>query len=593
MRVSNFMMLETFRMPVRYSSRLLPVCALLLYLSTIVCTATPVARADDAAVPREIAVSDTFDGQPFSYRVNSVAAMSGFSVHYLTYPSPVVSDLPQNNTIPAELYLPDGSETWQSPRPAVICMHILDGDFQLVRMTCSMLASRGIPALMFKLPYYGERGPEGGTRVLARRPDLFAEALKQARTEIRRTVDVLASRPEIDGEHIGITGISLGAIVAATGAAEEPRLRRVMLVLGGGDLLKIILHAEETDGLRETIQGLSEAEQKRVEEGLREVDPLTHAAKLRDRAKQGRIVMVNAAEDNVVPRHCTERLAAELGIADDVVWLEGLGHYTAMAAMPKTLERTVQFFGQDLPSDVRLSVEKKPPTSVQIALEVIQRAATLMGDLPAEGRCHVLDASVSVTDGKNEEIFSTNVFFARDRKGRFKLDAETSLLGRLALGGGSPLWFLAKETLMQGTIAEPADEEPLDLIGDEDVTKIRTVAGALKAATMAPGIFEQLFAVADETTEDGQAVIHVARRDGSPERLRLVLDEDRKTVREVQIEWRDGRAVVKLTAFQANAPSHDGLFRPVQGAQVQEVSNDDLRSIFRAVSDFGIQSLTQ
>lgn len=577
-------------MPVRYSSRLLPFCTLLLSLSVIVCAAIPDAVGDEAPAPEETTVSNTFDGQPFSYRVKSVAAMSGFSVHYLTYPSPVVSELPQNNTIPAELYLPDGSETWESPRPAVICMHILDGDFQLVRMTCSMLASRGIPALMFKLPYYGERGPEEGTRVLARRPDLFADALKQARTEIRRTVDLLASRPEIDGEHIGITGISLGAIVAATGAAEEPRLRRAMLVLGGGDLLKIINHAEETDGLRETIQGLSEADGKKVEEGLREVDPLTHAAKLRERAKQGRVVMVNAAEDNVVPRECTERLAAELGIADDVVWLEGLGHYTAMAAMPKTLERTVQFFGQDLPSDVRLSVEKKPPTSVQIALELIQRAATVMGDLPAEGRCHVVDMAVSVANKTGEEVFSTNVFFARGRAGRFKLDAETDQVGRLALGGGSALWFLAKETLMQGESAE--DNFP-SLISEEDLTKIRTVAGALKAATMAPGIFEQLFAVADETTDDGQAMIHVARRDGSPERLRLVLDEDRKTVREMQIEWRDGRATVKLKAFQANAPSHDGLFRPVQGAHVQEVSNEDLRSIFRAVSDFGIQRLTQ
>ena len=580
-------------MPFCYSACSFPVRAVLIRLSMLVCISFPCVGADKAPVPEVVTVSETFDGASFSYRVKSVVAMSGFSVHYLAYPSPVVSELPQNNTIPAELYLPDGFETWQAPRPAVICMHILDGDFQLVRMTCSMLASRGIPALMFKLPYYGERGPEEGTRVLARRPDLFAEALKQARTEIRRTVDLLASRPEIDGEHIGITGISLGAIVAATGAAEEPRLGRIMLVLGGGDLLKIINHADETDGLRETIQGASEADQKRIAEALRDVDPLTHAAKLRERAKQGRVVMVNATEDDVVPPECTERLAAELGIADDVVWLEGLGHYTAMAAMPKTLERTVEFFGQDLPSDVRQSAEKKPPTSVQIALELIQRAAALMGDLPSEGCCHVLDATVSVTGKKNEKVFSSNVFFARDHDGRFKLDAETDLLGRLALGGGSALWLLAQDTLMQGTISEVTDKGAPDLISNENLTKIRTVAGALKATTMAPGIFEQLFAVAEETTEDGQGAIHVARRDGSPERLRLILDKDSKTVRELQIEWRDGRATVQLKAFQANAPSHDGLFRPVQAGQVQEVSNGDLRRIFRSVSDFGVQRLTQ
>ncbi len=549
--------------------------------------------AETQNVAEEVTVSETFDGKPFAYRVNSVAAMSGFSVHYLTYPSPVVSELPQNNTIPAELYLPDGYKSWTSPRPAVICMHILDGDFQLERMTCSMLASRGIPAVMFKLPYYGERSPKEGTRALARQPARFAAALAQSRLEIRRTVDLLASRPEIDKEHLGITGISLGAIVAATGAAEEPRLRRAFLVLGGGDLLKIIDHAHETRGLSETIRGLSPQEQQQVEQALREVDPLTHAAKLRELAQQDRVVMVNAAEDDVVPRECTERLAAALGIADKVLWLEGLGHYTAIAAMPQTLERTVLFFAQDLPGDVRLSMEKKPPTNVQIALELIGRAATIMGDPPQEGQCHVVDVSVSVADQTNKAVFSTDVFFARDRDGRFKLDAKTDMFGRLALGGGSSLWFLAKETLLQGKQPEPPSDEPLDLVSQADLTKIRTVAGALKAATMAPGIFEQLFAVAEETGEDGRTSIQVTRKDGSPERLRLALDADAKTVRGLQVQWRDGRATVQIRALQANAPSHDGLFRPVAASRTQEVPSDDLARIFRAVADFAAQRLTQ
>jgi dienelactone hydrolase len=551
--------------------------AFFLGLSLILSSSARVFAAENPEVRKEITVTETFDGKPFEYQLNSVVAMSGFSVHYLTYPSPVVSELPQNNTIPAELYLPDGYETWTSPRPAVICMHILHGNFQLVRMTCSMLASRGIPALMFKLPYYGERSPVEGTQVLARQPARFAAALAQSRSEIRRTVDLLASRPEIDREHVGITGISLGAIVAATGAAEEPRLRRAFLVLGGGDLLKIIHHADETRGLSETIRGLPEEDRQKVEAALHEVDPLTHAARLRERAEQGRVVMVNAAEDDVVPRQCTERLAAELGIADKVVWLEGLGHYTAMAAMPQTLERTVQFFAQDLSGDTRLSMEKKPPTNVQIALELIGRAATITGDQPQEGRCHVIDVAFSVGDEANKEVFSAEAFFARDCDGRFKLDAKTGMFGRFALGGGSRLWLLAKETLLQGKEPEPPGNEALGLISETDLTKIRTVAGALKAATMAPGIFEQLF----------------AGKDGSPERLRLVLDGDRKTVREVQIEWRDGRATVQVKAFQANTPSHDGLFRPVSAARTQEVSNEDLVRIFRAVADFGMQRLTQ
>jgi hypothetical protein len=117
------------------------------------------------------------------------------------------------------------------------------------------------------------------------------------------------------------------------------------------------------------------------------------------------------------------------------------------------------------------------------------------------------------------------------------------------------------------------------------------VAGALKAATLAPGVFEQLFAVADETTEDGRAMIHVAPRDRSSERLRLVLGENRKTVRQIEIDWRGGRATAHLRAFQVNAPAHEGLFRPDDASNRQEVSTADLLGIFRAATDFGMHQL--
>ncbi len=45
--------------------------------------------------------------------------------------------------------------------------------------------------------------------------------------------------------------------------------------------------------------------------------------------------MLNAAEDEVIPRQCTVKLAEALGIADRVVWFDGLGHYTAMAELPR------------------------------------------------------------------------------------------------------------------------------------------------------------------------------------------------------------------------------------------------------------------
>ena len=178
---------------------------------------TPDSPENSAEVFR---VTRTFDGAKFDCRMQLRAKRPGFRVYRLTYPSPVVTPVKQNNTIPADYYLPDGIElggiesggieSGGPRRPAVVCLHILQGNFELAHMTCSLLASQGIPAIMFKLPYYGERSLPGGRDALRKNRRLLIEALTQGLQDVRRTVDVLASRPEIDPRRIGITGISLG-----------------------------------------------------------------------------------------------------------------------------------------------------------------------------------------------------------------------------------------------------------------------------------------------------------------------------------------------------------------------------------------------
>ena len=160
--------------------------------------AVSAAEPKDAESIETISVTDTHDGRPFDYCIKSKVKKSGYTLYQITYPSPVVTQVVQNNTIPAEYYLPDGVDGNGSQRPAVICMHILNGNFALVRMTCTMLASHGIPAMMFKLPYYGERGFPEGPEAMAADPSLLVDSIGQAVHDVSRTIDLLASRPEIN-----------------------------------------------------------------------------------------------------------------------------------------------------------------------------------------------------------------------------------------------------------------------------------------------------------------------------------------------------------------------------------------------------------
>ena len=306
-----------------------------------------------AAGDETLAVSTTFNHAPFTYQIRLVQERPEFRVYRLSYPSPVVTPVRQNNTVPAEYYLPKGAGLAGRRYPAVICMHILDGNEALTDLVCTVLASRSIPALSFKLPYYGQRGLPGGPKAIADNPERFAGAIAQAGEDVRRTVDLLASRPEIDPQRIGITGISLGGIIAATAIGGEPRLHRAALLLAGGDLLDIINHARETRPIVEMLARLPPAGRAAIEAKLTQVDPLRFAPAVRNRARAGRVLMINASQDEVVPRRCTEKLAEALGIADRVVWLEGLGHYTALAELPRALRITADFFAQDLPEEER------------------------------------------------------------------------------------------------------------------------------------------------------------------------------------------------------------------------------------------------
>ena len=67
--------------------------------------------------PRVETVAQTFNEQPFDYRMTLLSRRSGSRVFRLTYPSPVVTPVAQNNTIPADYYLPDGIAPGDPPRP--------------------------------------------------------------------------------------------------------------------------------------------------------------------------------------------------------------------------------------------------------------------------------------------------------------------------------------------------------------------------------------------------------------------------------------------------------------------------------------------
>jgi cephalosporin-C deacetylase-like acetyl esterase len=293
-----------------------------------------VPREDEAAVARQFQLerhSFAFEQTP-QHTSGSVMRVSK-----VTFPSPLVTPHPTNNTVHCEYFCP----TAPGAKPAVIVLHILGGDFDLARLFCRALATRGVAALFLKMPYYGERrAPDApAARMVSMDPHETVRGMTQAVLDIRQAVSWLAAQEDVDSEQLGIMGISLGGITAALAAGIEPRFSKVCLLLAGGDMGEVAWTSTEMAPLRKqwAANGRTKEELFAV---LKIVDPVSYA-----RPRVGRrVLMLNASHDEVIPPPCTLALWRAFGEPEIVWW--NAGHYSAVRYLGSGMLRVVQFFEQ-------------------------------------------------------------------------------------------------------------------------------------------------------------------------------------------------------------------------------------------------------
>ena len=537
-----------------------------------------------------IPASSSFDGKAFTYRLTPLRTAPRYRVYSLSYPSPVHTDVEANNTIPAEYYVPGNVSAGDPPRPAVICLHILNGDFELVRLLCTVLAERGVPAIFFKLPYYGERSPPEGRALLLRDVRLFSACLEQSLQDVRRTVDILASRPEVDGDHIGISGISLGAILAASACGVEKRLTRAELILGGGDLLGILMHSRETRSMRRVLESLSPEQRDMVQQAIRRVDPLTHAAALRSLARRGHLAMINAREDEVVPPECTLRLARAIGMEGKVTWLEGMGHYTAMAALPDIVRDTAEFFARDLPAGVAPPPAPNLDTlsPVEVFTRVLGQGVSMLTQAPAAGTCNYLDlvADFDSGNGRKQHVSAALIIGSG---GRFRLRAgPIPEVGSLALGNGEYPWMKAKDgRIFVGRKELDPARAVWGFVEPEYKIKLLTVSGAVMAMSMAPAAFEKNIRITAGQADAGERALAIQVTQGKV-KGQGTLFVRRDTLVPLRLEFSGGKVKgsILFRQWRPGAVSHPGLFAEPREGEKVEVRQEDLLRMFASTFNF-------
>lgn len=195
------------------------------------------------------------------------------------------------------------------PYPVIIFLHGI-GDFKsrdYMQLGDSLFCRAGYAVLRIDIQYHGERKIPGMKIDLVKNyPHASRNALVQTVFDLRRAVDFLDQRPEIDSTRTAFAGISLGGIIGTVFAGAEPRIEAPVLILAGGGLK--FLFGE---------QALS----RRIRNFLAPIEPLNFVAKIAGRP----LLFQNASRDEIVPKATTEALFRRANAPKQIKWYDD-GH---------------------------------------------------------------------------------------------------------------------------------------------------------------------------------------------------------------------------------------------------------------------------
>ncbi|MSR30262.1 MAG: abhydrolase domain-containing 18 [Gemmataceae bacterium] len=245
--------------------------------------------------------------------------VSQVEVYHLQFQSPFKSKHEVNNLVHGEYYLPPGAKN----APATVVLDITGGNQALSRMVATHLASRGVAALFIQMAYYGPRRPPNSKlRLLS--PDLNHTflAIRQTVLDVRAAVAWLEQRKEVDPTRLGITGTSLGSMIGALSAEMEPKVSKVVVLLGGAGLVDGYFdhpYAKALSGAFVLFGG----SRNQVKQMLSPVDPLTRAENLKGK----QLLQFAGRKDDIVPASMAEALWEAAG-KQEIHWYN-CGHYTA------------------------------------------------------------------------------------------------------------------------------------------------------------------------------------------------------------------------------------------------------------------------
>jgi dienelactone hydrolase len=237
---------------------------------------------------------------PLALESGPVESIEGVNVQEISYASP------KGGRVSGYLVAPPGT----GPFAGIVFMHWGQGDRTEFLSEAVLFARAGAVSLMIDAPY---NRPEGKPFAFVAQPEIERDSYVQLVIDLRRGVDLLVARPDVDRERIGYVGHSLGATWGGALAGLEKRVAAYVLMGGLPSLTDVL----GDDRYARLLQSLFSREQ--LEKYVEVLSPL-NPEHLVGRAAPGSIFFQFASHDRFISEKAAAAYAKAAGPSHELRW---------------------------------------------------------------------------------------------------------------------------------------------------------------------------------------------------------------------------------------------------------------------------------
>jgi uncharacterized protein len=235
----------------------------------------------------------------------SANELRGVTVDSITYASP------KGGEVPALLVIPKG----KGPFPGVIVQHGLPSTKENFLPVGIDLARTGAVAILIDAPF--NRPQQGTVRGdLSLTPKDRDEQI-QLIIDLRRAVDLLIARPDVDADRLAYVGISYGAAMGGLLAGVEDRITAYVLAVGDGGLVSHFTGPNDP----QPPESLSAEDWERWLAAMRPIEPINFIGQ----AAPAALLFQAGTKDELVPPEDARRYQQAASQPKEVRWYEA-GH---------------------------------------------------------------------------------------------------------------------------------------------------------------------------------------------------------------------------------------------------------------------------